>query len=491
MVFAFARNMFYIKSCFFVCVLLFVVVLPVQSTKRNKTCETVYEDDETSPEKILRWLSDPCRYDKTMAPGDLAVNSPIIVYTRIHVYHLTSVYPRNLDFKVRILLQFRWTDDRLALDNIGPPNTPEVVCQNGLLERIWIPNVYITNEKHSLTVADLTEDTVVNVLPDGNVILSARLKTSVFCWVKLGRFPFDRQQCHFIMESWRYDTTQLVLEWEVKTPVTAALSDNSWVPYLTEYKLLKIIPHSSEHYIEPISLDPTSTYRYTSLTLTFLLAREYGFYLMDYYVPGILLVTISWVSFWMAPDATPARVAIGASTMLTYFQLGIETGSKLPNVSYIRSNDLWFIVCTAFIFLSLAEFAFVNTIWRYGCHPVKLKSKSNKHMFKSSIKASKISKAKNVHAVSVTASSGSFLNGLNRLNCNGATELNAELPYTMEMKAMGKVKFKVSEESARQMHGGLTTTAQQISIWIDEKSRIIFPASFILFNAVYWSLLWV
>lgn len=59
-------------------------------------------------------------------------------------------------------------------------------------------------------------------------------------------------------------------------------------------------------------------------------------------------------------------VIVGTSTMLTYFQLGVDTGSKLPNVSYIRSNDLWFIVCTAFIFLSLAEFAFVNTIWRYG-----------------------------------------------------------------------------------------------------------------------------
>jgi hypothetical protein len=62
----------------------------------------------------------------------------------------------------------------------------------------------------------------------------------------------------------RYDTTQLVLKWEVESPVTAALNDNSWVPYLTEYKLLKIIPHSSEHYVEPIALDPTSS-KYTYL----------------------------------------------------------------------------------------------------------------------------------------------------------------------------------------------------------------------------------
>lgn len=56
----------------------------------------------------------------------------------------------------------------------------------------------------------------------------------------------------------RYDTTQLVLEWEVESPVTAAVTDNSWVPYLTEFKLLKIIPHSDEQYIEPTSLDPNS-----------------------------------------------------------------------------------------------------------------------------------------------------------------------------------------------------------------------------------------
>lgn len=75
---------------------------------------------------------------------------------------------------MRILLQFRWRDVRLAFENLVPTESSEVVCQKGVLERIWIPNVYIANEKHTLTVADMTEDLMVTVLPDGTVMLSVR-----------------------------------------------------------------------------------------------------------------------------------------------------------------------------------------------------------------------------------------------------------------------------------------------------------------------------
>jgi hypothetical protein len=54
----------------------------------------------------------------------------------------------------------------------------------------------------------------------------------------------------------------------------------------------------------------------------------------------------------------------GTSTMLTFITLTRNTGSSLPKVSYIKATEIWFIVCTAFIFGSLVEFAFVNTIWR-------------------------------------------------------------------------------------------------------------------------------
>lgn len=50
--------------------------------------------------------------------------------------------------------------------------------------------------------------------------------------------------------------------------------------------------------------------------------------------------------------------------MLTFITLSRNTGSSLPKVSYIKATEIWFIGCTVFIFGSLVEFAFVNTIWR-------------------------------------------------------------------------------------------------------------------------------
>lgn len=89
-----------------------------------------------------------------------------------------------------------------------------------------------------------------------------------------------------------------------------------------------------------------------------------GFYLMDYFLPSIMIVSISWVSFWLQADQSPPRIMLGTSTMLTFITLASAQGKMLPKVSYIKVSEVWFLGCCLFIFGSLVEFAFVNTIWR-------------------------------------------------------------------------------------------------------------------------------
>ena len=56
---------------------------------------------------------------------------------------------------------------------------------------------------------------------------------------------------------------------------------------------------------------------YPCLEIEFILSRDIGYYLIQVYVPSVLIVILSWVSFWINVDASPARVSIGLLTVLT------------------------------------------------------------------------------------------------------------------------------------------------------------------------------
>src|SRR6218665_1271266 len=81
------------------------------------------------------------------------------------------------------------------------------------------------------------------------------------------------------------------------------------------------------------------------LELQFVLRLDIGFFLIQVYVPSVLIVILSWVSFWINVDASPARVSIGLLTVLTTTTMSAGARSTLPRVSYIKAIDVWMIIC--------------------------------------------------------------------------------------------------------------------------------------------------
>ncbi len=47
------------------------------------------------------------------------------------------------------------------------------------------------------------------------------------------------------------------------------------------------------------------------------ITRQFEFYLLQTYVPSVMIVILSWVSFWIDIDAVPARITLGLLTVLT------------------------------------------------------------------------------------------------------------------------------------------------------------------------------
>ena len=52
------------------------------------------------------------------------------------------------------------------------------------------------------------------------------------------------------------------------------------------------------------------------LVAQFHMKRSVSFHLIQSYLPSILIVAISWVSFWMDLDSVPGRISLGVITLL-------------------------------------------------------------------------------------------------------------------------------------------------------------------------------
>ncbi|KAL6434796.1 hypothetical protein ACFW04_005176 [Cataglyphis niger] len=105
-----------------------------------------------------------------------------------------------------------------------------------------------------------------------------------------------------------------------------------------------------------------STGNFTCLEVVFVLKRRLGYYLFHTYVPTCLIVIMSWVSFWIKPEAAPARVTLGVTSLLTLSTQHAKSQASLPPVSYLKAVDAFMSVCTVFVFMALMEYCLVNIV---------------------------------------------------------------------------------------------------------------------------------
>lgn len=80
---------------------------------------------------------------------------------------------------------------------------------------------------------------------------------------------------------------------------------------------------------------------YSCLLAEFYLKRSLGFHMVQSYIPTILIVVISWVSFWMDVDSVAGRTTLGVTTLLTVSSKASGKGhSYLPTRSWLGKDGL-------------------------------------------------------------------------------------------------------------------------------------------------------
>jgi len=207
--------------------------------------------------------------------------------------------------------------------------------------------------------------------PNGSLHYVARRHLILNCEGDLPIFPFDSPMCDFNIESISNTRPVMAFHWVGPNAVEDGEAGSMALsPVLKNHNAYLI--HNETLYCEP-----GEEWRgdYSCLKVRLHFTRDKWFYYTTVFMPGIILVTSSFVTFWIEWNAEPARVTLGVTTMLNFFTTSNKFRSNLPVVSNLTAMNLWDGVCMFFIYASFIEFILVNYLARWVQDPEQQKKK--------------------------------------------------------------------------------------------------------------------
>lgn len=285
-------------------------------------------------------------YDKMRPPKPGGQAAKVLFH--VTVMSLDSIDEGSMTYAADIFFGQEWNDHRLRL----PENMTRdyQLLPIEWLNKIWRPDSYFKNAKRVTFQTMTIPNHYVWLYRTKKIFYMVKLTLLLSCSMKFALYPHDEQNCHMAMESLSHTTDDLVFEW-------FPLEDQPLVVEALQLPQLELIRNTTE--------DCTASYstgNFTCLKVEFKFRRRLGYFMFHTYIPTCLIVMMSWISFWIKPEAVPARVTLGVTSLLTLSTQHANSQKSLPPVSYIKAIDMFMSSCTLFVFFSLIEYAFVNVM---------------------------------------------------------------------------------------------------------------------------------
>ncbi|KAJ7993370.1 hypothetical protein DPEC_G00271710 [Dallia pectoralis] len=425
--------------------------------------------------------------------------APVAVGMSIDVSSIDMVSEVNMDYTLTMYFQQSWRDKRLAYAGI-PLN---LTLDNRVADQLWVPDTYFLNDKKSFVHGVTVKNRMIRLHPDGTVLYGLRITTTAACMMDLRRYPLDEQNCTLEIESYGYTTDDIEFYWNGGENAVTGVTRIKLPQFsIMDYKLV------SKNVI-------FSTGAYPRLSLSFKLKRNIGYFILQTYMPSILITILSWVSFWINYDASAARVALGITTVLTMTTINTHLRETLPKIPYVKAIDMYLMGCFVFVFLALLEYAFVNYIF-FGRGPQMQKKQAERAEKVNHDRAAKFdcNRVRFTPPEMVDSQGNILLTTLEIHNEVGVgneittsiTETTTRnsamkfdhsgLQYRKPSALSGRESARTSmDRNAHTKKTRLRRRSSQLKIKIpnltdvnaiDRWSRIFFPFAFSLFNLIYW-----
>eukprot|EP00794_Sanderia_malayensis_P006034 gene6034-6735_t len=472
--------------------------IPSKTTSRSNLMTMEYAQNQTSPRqinvtkklhytKISKSYQDVIKnYDKKFRPN--YGEKPVAVDIDCHVLTFGDINEVEMEYSLDIYFLQLWFDPRF---NLSEPKykgaTVELIGTQ--VQDVWLPDTIFVNSKKSKFHAITIDNRFLTIyLHSGMMVYHSRITMTAACRMNLRKYPFDVQSCSLAIESYGHDENDVKYKWR-KTP---GCESNCYSVYIYDREMANFDIIKAEK-----SKDKTTYHAetFSSATTKFVFKRRQEYFVFRVFIPSILIVMVSWSTFWISQDAVPARAGIIITTILTLITMLGVVNTNMPKVSYIKAIDLFLLVSFIFVFCALVEYIMVLNLHNYCATKKKAKKDTSKrsesdlsHIVKESgscivtVKSEELSPdAESTTYFGLQHNGCSFRQRCKDLSSNNETS-NALLSEKAQME-IEKLSFGAAPGGCGERKKPSPRPPTHI---VDKVARVLFPLVYVVFNFAYW-----
>nr|AHM25233.1 acetylcholine-gated chloride channel ACC-1 [Haemonchus contortus] len=391
---------------------------------------------------------------------------PTQVRVDMWVQEVTAVSELTQDFEIDLYINEFWEDPALVFDYMSPCKS-NISFDDKVLQKLWIPNTCFINSKNAAIHESPFRNVFLMVFANGTLWTNYRMKLTGPCDMNLKRFPFDQQKCFLTFESYNYNTGEVRMQWNQPYPVMLLKPIQ-----LPDFEMVNFSVIAVEQ------MYPAGWW--DELTVAFVFKRRYGWYILQGYIPTMVTIVISWISFYLGSRAIPARTMLGVNSLLAMtFQFG-NIIRNLPRVSYVKAIDVWMLSGMLFIFLSLLELAVVGFMSRNEGLPPKIKKKRKREDSDEEFSWKGIQSSPHLELRQFWVDK--------RINSiRNSSDLPSEEPPGLEEPYQPVQRSRPERNLLSAIRKWWRKSGPLRPETVDFYSAIFFPTAYCMFNVTYWS----
>ncbi len=265
---------------------------------------------------------------------------PTVVHVGLVIRNLAAIDEVKETWQVTGLLVAKWNDPSLGYK---PGRRGQLY--RDLPGTIWKPSLEFANEvtPTNFRFVDFYAE------PDGTVVYTQTFNASLSTNLDLRRFPFDSQLLPVVVQARGDDLDRTILK---TNPQDSALPKRAYAG------LAQWVPLSLTQNLNTVA---GSASRANDVEFDLKVRRNPKSYVWKFIVPLLLLVIISWVTFWLSHEEfkTKDQLQSAVATLLIIVAFNITASSLLPRTEYITYIDA--LLSTAFAFVVISIAAIVGT----------------------------------------------------------------------------------------------------------------------------------